>query len=85
MTQLTPEQLDQKIEALKQEIVAYGRTAQAEINGIQQALQNKIREAQKTIDNKEGALATLIELRGKDPEEKPSGVPAATSETPPSE
>jgi hypothetical protein len=61
--ELTAEQLEKDENALRDEIVIYARNAQAEINAIQQALQNKMREAQKHVDNLEGKLEFIQKLR----------------------
>lgn len=60
--ELTTKELEDKIKVTREEMTVYARNAQAEINGIQQALQNKVREAQKTVDNYEGKLQTFVEL-----------------------
>ena len=55
-------ELQKKREALKAEAIEYAQGAQADINQLQQALQAKVREAQKTIDNKEGQISGLDAL-----------------------
>lgn len=68
---LNVEELQKKSESLKADAIKYAQEAQSEINQLQQALQAKVREAQKTIDNKEGqitGLEALIKELGGDPQ-----------------
>jgi len=83
--ELSVTELKQKVEELKQEIPLYARNAQAEINSIQQALQNKIRESQKHIDNLEGKLEGYVELSKflQGPEAPDGGPEPGKPETPP--
>lgn len=67
---LDVEELQKKFDTLKDEAIQYAQGMQVEINQMQQAMQAKVREAQKTIDNKEGQLAgleSLIKELGGDP------------------
>lgn len=67
--QLSKEEVNKRIEALKQELGDFGKQAQEQINdqqtqiqAAQQNLQNTVRGAQKTIDNLEGKIAGLVDL-----------------------
>lgn len=61
MTLNVPE-LQAKADSLRREATVYVTSVQAEINQLQQALQAKVREAQKIIDQKEGQINGLEEL-----------------------
>lgn len=62
--ELTKDQIELRIQTLTKELQSYGRTVQEEINAMQGALQNKVREAQKHIDNLEGKIWALVDLKG---------------------
>lgn len=75
--ELTKESLESKIKETQQEIVTFARSAQDEVNALQQALQVKVRESQKHVDNLEGKLASYQELLSQfAPNENPDNIVA---------
>ena len=72
--ELNREELKKRAEAIKAGIIKFVQTAQGEINALQAQLQDKIRDAQKHVDQQEGKLAGLNEVIG--PDEKPPGKPS---------
>ena len=59
---LSKEDLQNKIKASQEELMVFARNAQAEVNALQGALQTKIRESQKAVDNLDGKIAGYQEL-----------------------
>jgi hypothetical protein len=60
--QLNVEELLNKTDVLRKEIVEYAASVQEDINKLQQDLQAKVREAQRTVDQKQGQLSALEDL-----------------------
>lgn len=61
--ELTSEQIDKKVAAKAKELQDFGNQLQIEVNRDQTALQNKVRNGQKRLDNLEGEIAALISLK----------------------
>jgi uncharacterized protein (DUF3084 family) len=64
----TPEQIKSKIEKLKKELIEYQTTEQNVINDMTQAVQQRVRTAQKHVDNLEGQIAAWASMLAVEPQ-----------------